>query len=209
MIKIIIILVVVYVVVLLLKSPTLKGKFGEGLVSFCFYRYLDKSKYRVLNNVMISDNMGGTTQIDHIVLSKYGIFVVETKNYKGWIYGDAKSRTWTQVIYRKKTKFQNPFFQNYKHIQCLANTICVPQECLHQIVFFAGECELKTKDRMPETTFERGSVMCNYIKSFTHECFDYLQVEAIEKRILNAQTENTFLNRHAHKSYVRNIVKNK
>jgi hypothetical protein len=156
---------------------------------------------------MISDNMGGTTQIDHIVLSKYGIFVVETKNYKGWIYGDAKSRTWTQVIYRKKTKFQNPFFQNYKHILCLADSTGVPKECFYHIVFFAGDCELKTKDKMPEALFVRGSTMGNYIKSFTHEYFDDEQLDEIEHRILNAQTENTFLNRHAHNSYVRNIAK--
>lgn len=108
--NLIVFFIVIYLIILILKSPTIKGKFGESLVSFCLDKYLDKSKYRIFNDVMISDNMGGTTQIDHIVLSKYGIFVVETKNYKGWIYGDAKSRTWTQVIYRKKTKFQNPFF---------------------------------------------------------------------------------------------------
>jgi hypothetical protein len=207
MIKLAIYLIIIYAIIFLLKSPTIKGKFGERLVSFCLDKYLDKSKYRILNDVMISDNMGGTTQIDHIVISKYGIFVVETKNYKGWIYGDAKSRTWTQVIYRKKTKFQNPFFQHYKHILCLADSTGVPKECFYHIVFFAGDCELKTKDKMPEALFVRGSAMGNYIKSFTHECFDDLQVEAIEKRILNAQTENTFLNRHAHNSYVRNIAK--
>ena len=109
--NLIVFFIVIYLIILLLKSPTLKGKFGERLVSFCLDKYLDKRKYRILNDVMISDNMGGTTQIDHIVLSKYGIFVVETKNMRGWIYGDARSKTWTQVIYKKKTKFQNPFFQ--------------------------------------------------------------------------------------------------
>ena len=74
-------------------------------------------------------------------------------------------------------------------------------------MFFAGECVLKTKDKMPETLFERGSAMGNFIKSFTHEYFDDEQLDEIEHRILNAQTENTFRNRRAHKSYVRNIVK--
>lgn len=209
MIKIIIILVVVYVVVWLLKSPMIKGMFGERLVTFCLDKYLDKEKYRILNDVMISDNMGGTTQIDHIVLSKYGIFVVETKNYKGWIYGDAKSKTWTQVIYKKKTKFQNPFLQNYKHILCLADSTGVPKECFYHVVFFAGDCELKTKDKMPETLFERGSEMGNFIKSFTHEYFDDEQLDEIERRILNSRIENNFGNRRAHNSYVRNIANNK
>ena len=77
--NLVVIFIVIYLIILLLKSPTLKGKFGERLVSFCLDKYLDKRKYRILNDVMISDNMGGTTQIDHIVISKYGIFVVETK----------------------------------------------------------------------------------------------------------------------------------
>ena len=207
--NLIVFFIVIYLIILLLKSPTLKGKFGERLVSFCLDKYLDKRKYRILNDVMISDNMGGTTQIDHIVLSKYGIFVVETKNMRGWIYGDARSKTWTQVIYKKKTKFQNPFFQNYKHIVCLANATGVPKECLYHIVFFAGECVLKTKDKMPETLFERGSAMGNYIKSHTHEFFDDEQVDEIERRILSGRTDNTFRNRRAHNSHVRNIVKNK
>lgn len=207
--NLIVFFIVIYLIILLLKSPTLKGKFGERLVSFCLDKYLDKRKYRILNDVMISDNMGGTTQIDHIVLSKYGIFVVETKNMRGWIYGDARSKTWTQVIYKKKTKFQNPFFQNYKHIVCLANATGVPKECFYHIVFFAGECVLKTKDKMPETLFERGSAMGNFIKSFTHEFFDDEQVDEIERRILAGRTDNTFRNRRAHNSHVRNIVKNK
>ncbi|MEG2076199.1 MAG: nuclease-related domain-containing protein, partial [Victivallaceae bacterium] len=67
------------------KQPAVKGKFGEWLVALCLKLGLDKNKYRILNNVMISDNADGTTQIDHVVLSPFGIFVIETKNMKGWI----------------------------------------------------------------------------------------------------------------------------
>ena len=40
----------------------------------------------------------GTTQIDHVVVSKYGLFTIETKNYRGKIYGDDARDKWTQVI---------------------------------------------------------------------------------------------------------------
>ncbi|PFC06082.1 nuclease-related domain-containing protein, partial [Bacillus cereus] len=62
---------------------------------------------------------GDTTQIDHIVIAETGVFVVETKNYEGWIYGNEKAARWTQGIFRKKSSFQNTFRQNYKHIKAI------------------------------------------------------------------------------------------
>jgi hypothetical protein len=49
--------------------------------------WLDSEIYHSINNVTIP-TANGTTLIDHIIVSKYGIFVVETKNIKGWIYDD-------------------------------------------------------------------------------------------------------------------------
>jgi hypothetical protein len=51
----------------------------------------------------------GTTQIDHILVSRFGVFVIETKDYKGWIFADATRANWTQVLFKVKFKFQNPF----------------------------------------------------------------------------------------------------
>lgn len=55
--------------------------------------------------------------IDHVVISKYGVFVIETKNYRGWIIGNEKSEYWTQVIYKRKERLYNPIKQNYGHIK--------------------------------------------------------------------------------------------
>jgi hypothetical protein len=60
-----------------------------------------------------------TTQIDHIVVSDFGIFCIETKSHSGWIFGHAKQQHWTQVIYRYKKKFYNPLRQNYAHIKAI------------------------------------------------------------------------------------------
>ena len=79
MIKVFIILGIALLVAWIFKQPAVKGKWGEWLVALCLKLGLDKNTYRVLNNVMIPDDVGGTTQIDHIVLAPYGIFVIETK----------------------------------------------------------------------------------------------------------------------------------
>lgn len=67
--------------------------------------------YIVINNLKLNTK-GTISQIDHLVVSNYGIFVIETKNYKGWILGNEDSQNWTQVIYKYKNKFYNPVLQN-------------------------------------------------------------------------------------------------
>lgn len=91
----------------------------------------------------------GTTQIDHIVFSEKGIFVIETKSHKGWIFGSEKDRNWTQVIRRMKYTFHNPIIQNNNHIKHIANLTNIDQGYINNIVVFTNpEIELKTK--LPE-----------------------------------------------------------
>ncbi len=73
----------------------------------------------MLNDLTLPDGEGATTQIDHLLLSPFGVFVIETKNYKGWIFGSERQKQWTQKIYKKSFKFQNPIHQNYKHMKVL------------------------------------------------------------------------------------------
>jgi hypothetical protein len=108
---------VIVIMISSLFAPKIKGYFGEKTVSF-FLSGLDESKYKVLNNIMLQAG-NKTTQIDHVVVSNYGIFVIETKNYKGWIIGNEFDDYWTQKIYRRKEKLRNPIKQNYGHIQAL------------------------------------------------------------------------------------------
>lgn len=95
-------------------SVQYKGNVGEQIVA-AQLRELPGEKYMVLNDILLQTERG-SVQIDHIVISVYGIFVIETKNYKGWIHGNEKSEYWTQSIYPHKTKFRNPIKQNWSHV---------------------------------------------------------------------------------------------
>lgn len=95
-----------------------KGKVGEDRVAHILCR-LPKEEYRVINNLMLRTQSGSTTQIDHVVISQYGIFVIETKFYKGWIYGGENSEFWTQNIYGNKYTLRNPILQNAGHVRAL------------------------------------------------------------------------------------------
>lgn len=97
-----------------------KGDIGE-LVVAKFLKNLDKSKYKVIHDIKLINPTSHTkaSQIDHLVVSKYGIFAVETKAYKGKIYGKEYSRNWSQYLGNKKYDFMNPISQNYGHIKSL------------------------------------------------------------------------------------------
>jgi len=99
----------------ILRLPTVKGKLGEVYVRKGLRKKLTSDQYSIINDVTLPLDDGGTTQVDHIVVSPFGIFVIETKNMKGWIFGSEKQAKWTQTIYRTKHSFQNPLRQNYKH----------------------------------------------------------------------------------------------
>lgn len=86
----------------------------------------------------------GTTEIDHLIVSKFGIFVVELKTYSGWIFGNASDDYWTAVYFRRKFRFQNPLRQNYGHIKALEALLGVDRRVLRPIVVFRGPFRFKT-----------------------------------------------------------------
>ena len=92
------ILIILVFILKYLGSSSFKGKSGEAIVKFWVKKFLDPNKYRIISDVIFKSG-DGTTQIDHIVVSEYGIFVIETKNMKGWIFGSKDSEMWTQKIY--------------------------------------------------------------------------------------------------------------
>lgn len=89
------------------------------------------SDYKIFKDVLIR-NSYGTSQVDHLIVSPYGIFVVETKNYKGWILGGENSDKWTQNIWGNKYQLANPIRQNYGHIKALQNAL--PQFVSNQYI---------------------------------------------------------------------------
>ncbi|PWV62227.1 nuclease-related domain-containing protein [Plasticicumulans acidivorans] len=139
-------LVAVLVGLYRLFRPQIKGWFGEYLVYRSLLRELPAAGYRVLHDVTLALGAGDTTQIDYIVIGPGGVTVIETKHFSGWLFGDAREAQWTQVIYRHKTRFQNPFRQHWKHVQALRERYELPAEAVHSAVVLLG-CEWKASER--------------------------------------------------------------
>ena len=176
-------LVVLRIFLLWWNSPKQKGKRGEKRVAGRLRKGLP-DEYRILNDIYLPLPDGTTTQIDHIVVSQYGVFVVETKTYSGWIFGEEKSKDWTQSIYHKKSRFQNPMRQNYKHICALANNLGIDKSYFIGVVAFTGDCTFKTD--MPDgVVYSRRAA--DYIRSFDRPMIKASQVDEIADAIAEWQ----------------------
>jgi len=159
----------------------------------------------LFKNVTIP-TQNGTTQIDHIIVSQYGIFVIETKNMKGWIFGDKNQRTWTQKIYKHTNKFQNPLHQNYKHIKTLESLLNINQNKIFSIITFVGDSTFKTE--MPENVTYAGGFI-NFINSKKIKLLSEQEVHQINALISEKRLSQTLKTNINHVQHVKDIVKEK
>ena len=192
-------------VLYLLKASWFKGITGEFLVHISAKINLNKYEYHVLRNVTLPTE-DGTTQIDHIIVSEYGVFVVETKNMKGWIFGDPHQRTWTQKIYKHTNKFQNPLHQNFKHVETLKSTLGLNDQQIFSVVVFVGDSTFKTA--MPENV-TYGSGFIRFIKSKNKIVISDDDVQQILAKIEAGRLVPSSETNKAHINHVKDIVSEK
>ena len=171
-------LALVLIVTAVLALPQVRGWIGEKTTAVGMRLRLDAETYRQIDNVIVPSR-NGTTQIDHVLVSVFGIFVIETKNMKGWIFGSAENDTWTQVLVGKKYPFQNPLKQNYRHTRCLAEYLHLDHRVFHSVVWFIGDCTFKTA--MPENVLASG--LSGYIENFSARCLTEDQVAESESTL--------------------------
>ena len=194
----------IIIVILFFKSPIGKGIMGESLLNFLIGLTLNKEKYRLLKDVTLRTE-DGTTQIDHIIVSEHGVFVIETKNYKGWIFGNEQSRTWTQNIYGKKHSFQNPLHQNYKHLKELQKLLDLDDDQIFSVVVFIGEATFKT-DMPNNVVYPFGLI--KFIRSHQITIFTQRDIWKIVEMIEDAQLDKGFTTNREHVQNLRTRSEN-
>ena len=177
-----------------------KGDRGEHYVSKILSS-LNENEYKILNDVMLRTKNGKTTQIDHIVVSCYGIFVIETKNYSGWIFGNENTEYWMQVIYKEKHKFRNPVKQNQAHIFALKNLLAEYKNIEYfPIVDFVGSAELKKIDSKTPVIYDNYLLRLIYSSS-TNKCLSDVEIQKIYDLLLN----NNIVDENTWAEHVENI----
>ncbi|MBO4914253.1 MAG: NERD domain-containing protein [Oscillospiraceae bacterium] len=140
-----------------------RGQFGEYSTEFALTNNNLDGDFVVLKNLYIP-SAGKTTEIDLLMLHERGIFVFESKNYSGWIFGSADQLQWTQSLQGgQKNHFYNPIRQNQTHIKALAQYLGLPVEAFTSYIVFSERCDLK---KVPEDT--KAVVICRRPKMLKH-----------------------------------------
>ena len=199
---VIIFIVLILVIVFKINSSKIKGSVGEFKVNTRL-NFLG-NEYISLNDILIKSSNGNTSQIDELVLSEYGIFIIETKNYKGWIFGNEKSENWTQVIFKEKHTFRNPIKQNWSHVYALKNVLSeFPNIHYFPIVVFTGDATLKGIESTVPVIYSNR--LNSTIKNLSSEkCLSQTEVEKIKSILESVEITEKM----ARKEHVKNIKQN-
>lgn len=131
-----------------LSSPHHRGAVGERRIHRLLVRFEKEGGGKLLSNIYIPKISGGTTEIDLLLIHPKGLFVFESKNYSGWIFGNEAYQNWTQTLPKgrrggvHKERFYNPILQNASHIRHLMSHVrkSIP---VWSVIVFSDGCELK------------------------------------------------------------------
>lgn len=157
---------------------------SEALVSRAARANFGPPNYHLLNHVTLQLK-DGTTQVDHIIVSRFGVFVIETKHYKGWIFANEKHANWTQVLFHAKYKFQNPILQNFRHVRAVQELLdFLPPSAVKSVVVFTGEAEFKTE--VPQGVFSLAGLI-KYLSEQTVEVMSLNRVQFCVGRLETAR----------------------
>ena len=122
------------------------GGLGEYLIEYGIEHGKLPGRIEVFRNVLVPRKKGPTdeSEVDVLLLHETGLYVIESKNYSGWIFGSERQRQWTQTLEGgKKERFYNPIMQNRAHVRALAACLGVEREAMRSYVVFSERCTLK------------------------------------------------------------------
>ncbi len=164
-----------------------KGKVGEAKVDSKLNPLLfGKVEHRQINNLILMDDMGKSHQIDHIEIRQNGIFCIETKNYKGWIFGSENQDKWTQTLYNgEKHQFVNPLKQNKSHIYHMSQVLEKKYRINSVVVMVQNNA-----DKVDCSNVVNLDDLKSYLKNYNDgTCYTIEEMDAIYNKLLSANIQ--------------------
>lgn len=173
------------------------GWFGELWTKQALSK-LPKDKYTILNDVFIKTN-DQTHQIDHVVVSQYGIFSIETKQYNGYITGSKYDKNWIRHLGRKKIYYTNPIRQNYGHVKALAELLNVDESKVFNLVCIPSRAKLNIK---------HDGELVNHFTIVDNIASYHENIINNPNEIVNIITSSNISDKSIKKGHIRNIREN-
>ena len=104
--------------------------------------------YAVFMDCYFAVGKNNVGQADIIAANRNGVFVFESKDYAGWIFGNGAINKWTYIKYRNKYYFYNPIKQNDSHVNALRRVLGMDLK-YYSIVVFGNEATIKKVENVP------------------------------------------------------------
>jgi len=183
------------------------GKQGEIDVETAL-RQLYKFRYFVFTDLIVPTGNSDLTltQIDHVVLSRHGIFCIETKALRGNVYGYGRSQSWKQYVENKSYPLHNPYRQNKHHIRSLefllGQYLRAP---IHSYIAFPYARKVVVDGRIEDMSIPG---VIKMISDHNHLIYTDSDIEKIAKTLAHAATYRDKL-RDRHKEEVRSYLEAK
>lgn len=187
------------------KTVLDKGNYGE----FLTFSYLEKlgGPHKLMTNLYLPKEDGSTTEIDLIMISETGIYVFESKNYSGWIFGNEKNKNWTQTLQNKKrNQFFNPIWQNKGHISALKSAVEIDKDDFYKsYIIFSERCTLKKINvTSPNVNVIKRNNLVRMIKKDMDDSIRVMEVEEVDNLYFKLQ-KYTCVDETVKKAHVDNI----
>lgn len=167
-----------------------KGRFGE-YITYLNLKKFESTGGKFLFNCYIPSGNNRTTEIDVLLICSRGLFVIESKNFSGWIFGNENNKYWMQSLPKRQVAkdkifwFYNPILQNAYHIRHLRNLIrkYLP---IWSIIVFSDRCEIKDLTVFSDVQVTNYSVLHSAVTGIYNEnkeCLTSLEIEAIYNQL--------------------------
>ncbi|TLS73678.1 NERD domain-containing protein [Mariprofundus erugo] len=163
----------------LIRLAWVKGAIGRLLVSLTARLFLNDYAYQLISNVTVPD-ADGTIRIDYIVVSRFGIFVIEVMPAAGVIAGDEQQTLWKQQLGEHERWFANPLHESDSRIATLAASLQLPQALFFPLVVFVGDCSFSGS--MPEQVSRDGNYVY-YIRSKSELLLSPADVQDVTRQL--------------------------
>ena len=193
-----------------------KGHYGEYLTEFALNHQGLPGKFFTYNNLIVprKGKVTSTSELDVVMLHEKGVYVFESKNYSGWIFGSADQQKWTASYQNgHKEHFYNPIKQNRAHVRTLAEYMMVPESVFKSYIVFSERCELKKvpTDNAEVTVLQRDRLISDLKKDLSwHEpVFDYEEFARLKLRLDALTVTSTDDAREAHVKEVQAVADGK